>query len=148
MMRQRHDLDLVWRFPTNLRNWLKPSVGKSSEAWKIVCSKRWARPEVKKIQNWNVNYVKHICLFLFLIWYSIIIQDRYFIRLQLWSFFSFQAKLSRTSLRKEVGKGLRAVLLNSLFIHWKLFNRERNKPWQEFTKFRNSKNHNNWSIFF
>ena len=63
-------------------------------------------------------------------------------------FFSFQAKLSRASLRKEVGKGLRAVLLNSLFIHWKLFNRERNKPWQEFTKFTNSKNHNNWLIFF
>ena len=43
-------------------------------------------------------------------------------------FFSFQAKLSRASLRKEVGKGLGAVLLNSLFIHWKLFNREWNKP--------------------
>ena len=29
-----------------LRNWLKPSVGKSSDAWKIVCSRRWASPVV------------------------------------------------------------------------------------------------------
>ena len=29
-----------------LRNWLKPSVGKSSDAWKIVCSRRWASPGV------------------------------------------------------------------------------------------------------
>ena len=28
----------------HLRNWLKPSVGKSSDAWKIVCSRRWASP--------------------------------------------------------------------------------------------------------